>query len=228
MVSAGNGGLDTAETTGTALNEPTLDHKGSTKRKGKDTVVIKPDAEPFTVEAQVVGISPILFHAYDVEEVERKGNLPKGDAEKKIDNLESFVYRCKDGTLGIPGTNMKAALANAAKRFKDPSSPRKSAKDLIRSGLTVGPFVASLGVKDWDVVDKRGVVVQQSRVTRSRPMLEEGWKCAFEIRVMDSAHITEDFLRKLVDRAGMYSGLGDYRPDFGQFRIDSWNKISMV
>jgi hypothetical protein len=227
-MASGNGGLDTAAETGTALNEPSLETKGGTKKKGKDTEVEKPDFEPFTVEAQVVGISPILFHAYDVEEVERKGNLPKGAKEKKVDNVESFVYRCKDKTLGIPGVNMKAALANAAKRFKDPSSPRKSAKDLIRAGVTVGPFVASLGVKEWDALDKRGVVVQQSRVTRSRPMLYEGWKCSFEIRVMDSEHITEEFLREIVDRAGMYSGLGDYRPDFGQFRIDSWQRIAMV
>lgn len=209
------------------LNHEGLETKGTRRKKegGNGHAVERPDYEPYIVDVTIEGVAPILFHAYDVEVVEQKASARKGSREKKEDNVESFVYRNDAGELCVPGLNFKAAMAEAAKRFPDPSSPRKSARDLVRAGVLVSPFLASLGTKTWDAIDKRGVVIQKtSRVTRQRPMMREGWRCTFEIEVQESEFIREELLREIVDRAGRFGGLGDYRPDFGRFKVVKWER----
>lgn len=221
----------------TAVNEPSIDTKKKKGKKGekeeRTEYETKDDFQPFTAEVTVVGTAPMLFHRYDPELIKKLSELPKGAAEKKIDHVEHYVYRDEDNNLCMPGVNFKACLKNAAKRFKDPSSPRRSAHDLIGAGIVVTPYLAPIkreGVllKDWDAMDVRPVVIKRDRITRHRPMLYEGWSIDFQVGVIDSEHITGTFLHKLISRAGLFSGLGDFRPDFGGFRLDSFIEVKMV
>lgn len=194
--------------------------------KGADNewIVIRPMPEQYHMKVRVLGKGPLLFHRYDVEEQERKKVAKKGSIEKTTDNIESYVYRDKKGNICMPGMNFKAALVNAAKRFQDPSSPRKSAHDLIRAGIVVDPYLAPIlsGGKptaEWHGVDVRGVVIQKNRIARSRPFMEPGWEIDFEVTVTDIEMVKPALLADIIFRAGAFSGLGDYRPDFGQFAI---------
>lgn len=209
-------------------------HDESLDSKLKDgEVVPQLDYEPFACNVTIRGIAPILFHRYDQAEVDRKAAMPKGAAGKKEDNIESYIYYNNKKQYCMPGANFKAALKNAAKRFQDPSSPRRSAHDMVAAGITVQPFLAPIKkdgkiVKKYDAIDVRSVVIGKIRISRSRPMLEEGWMIDFEVAVNDSENITSDWLYKLIARAGKFSGLGDFRPDFGGFRIESFKKVKLV
>ena len=180
---------------------------------------------PYVIRAEIVGVAPLLFHAWDCADVEDKGRAAKGSKRKKTDNLESYVYRCPDKTLGVPGANIKACLVNAARWSQDPRSPRKSAMDLMKAGVLVQPLMISFGQKDWDYEDRRRVTIQRNGITRVRPALHEGWKLKFEIKVIASEYLYHQLMREVVNRAGELVGLCDFRPDFGRFSVVNW-KIS--
>jgi hypothetical protein len=183
---------------------------------------------PYAVEATLVGECPILFHRWDCDAVESKGRAKKNSAEKKTDNLEAYVYRCTDGTLGVPGVVLKATLVNAAKFSQDPRSPRKSAADIFKAGVFVATEIASFGVTDWELVDRRRAMIQRQGITRFRPGMLAGWKLAFEIRVILPEYISQSFLHEVLGRAGRLVGLCDFRPEFGRFRVESCVLVSLA
>lgn len=189
-------------------------------RLGKTDARTAISSRPFEVDVEIQGVVPILFHRWDCDAVEAKAQAKKGSREKKTDNVESYVYRCEDRTLGVPATNVHAALVHAAKSKSDPRSPRKSAKELIEAVLLVTPPMISFGRDKWDYEDKRRAVIhRQGAVNRVRPALREGWKLRFTIAVLDASYVDETFLHDLIDYAGKYSGLCDFRPPFGRFTV---------
>lgn len=184
--------------------------------------------QPYVVQVEIEGTTPILFHRYDCDEVEAKSKAKKGSREKKTDNLESYVYRVpKSNDLGIPGINFKQCLVHSAKFNQDPRSPRKSAMDIFKAGIQVNPEVASLGIKHWDFEDKRGVIIQKAgRIARVRPAMKAGWKTTFFVRVLLSDYISPELLNEVAVRAGSTIGLLDFRPEFGQFFLKKFEVVN--
>lgn len=176
----------------------------------------------YAVEVVLVGTAPILFHRYDDASVARKATAGKNSQARKVDDVESYVYRTSNGEIGIPGKNLKACLREAGRSLPDPRSPRKSARELIQSAVQVEPFLASLGRETWDALDVQRVLVQRNAVSRTRPMFHEGWKVGFDVIVLAPEYIAPDWLHDLISRAGRFVGLGDFRPDYGRFRMDSF------
>lgn len=169
-----------------------------------------------------VVVAPILFHRWSCEAVAEKASAAKGSAAKKTDNVESYVYRCDDGTIGIPGEYLKGAIAGpqgAAKYRQDPRSPRKSALDLYKAGVVPLTLVASLGKKDWDYLDQRRVTVQRAGVTRMRPAFLAGWQATFDLQVLIPEYIAPADLLEVISNAGRLVGLADYRPTYGRFQV---------
>lgn len=181
-------------------------------------------AQPFAVAVRIIGTTPMLLHRYDCEAVETKGKAKKGSAEKKSDNVESYVYRNKAGEIVIPGTYLKSACVESARFAQDPRSPRKSARDLFRAGIRVAGE-ASLGKKTWDYLDARRVRVNNAAITRMRPAFAEGWILDFTIEVLLPEYIGFDLLNEVVVRAGRTIGLADFRPDFGTFMVSKFEML---
>lgn len=183
---------------------------------------------PYTVEAVIEGTAPFLFHRWSVDSVEAKARAAKGSAAKKTDDVESYVYRCADGTIGIPGQYLKGSIAGpqgAAKFRQDPRSPRKSALDLYRAGVQVVTDVASLGSANWDYLDRQRVTVQRSGVTRTRPAFHPGWKATFRILVLTPEYVSSQDLHDVLVNAGRLVGIGDFRPTFGRFQVNSFEVL---
>jgi hypothetical protein len=176
----------------------------------------------YAVEVVIVGTAPILFRRYDDASVQRKAKAAKNSESRKSDDVETYVYRTEDGEIGIPARNFKACLREAGRSLPDPRSPRKSARDLVQSAIQVEPFIASLGRTTWDALDVQRVVLQRNAISRVRPMFREGWKAAFEVVVLAPEYVRPDWLHDLITRAGRFIGLGDFRPDYGRFRMDTF------
>jgi hypothetical protein len=184
--------------------------------------------QEYGVEVEIIGTSPLLMHRYDTESVKRKGSAAKNSKEKKSDDIESYLYR--DGkNIGIPGRNFLSCLREAARSIPDPRSPRKSARDLVATGLRVEPFLGSLGRTTYEYIDEQRVVIQRSAVSRSRPAFKEGWKVQFTILVLAPEYIDEAWLQALVTRAGRFQGLLDARNiGYGLFRIASFKRVRLT
>lgn len=186
---------------------------------------------PYAVHIKVVGVAPLLLHAWNTDAVEAKGRAAKGSEAKKTDDIESYVYRCVDGSIGIPGEYLRGTICNpqtgAAKYRQDPRSPRKSALDLYKAGIAILTPIASLGKDTWDFIDRRHAVVNRSGITRSRPAFMEGWECEFDIQVLLPEYITPGELNSVLVDAGRLCGFGDYRPTYGRFALTQFDAFSM-
>jgi len=182
-------------------------------------------ATPYIANVEIVGTTGFLFHRWSCDAVEEKMNSLKNSKAKKTDNIESYVYRTEKGELAIPGEYLRQALIHAAKFRQDPRSPRKSAMDLFKAGVVSLTELAPLGVKDWDMLDRRRVVIHGSAITRERPAMRKGWKIRVQIQVLLPEYITPDLLSDVLTSAGKLIGIGDFRPTFGRFRVTKFEVV---
>ncbi len=175
--------------------------------------------EPYVVEVEIEGTADLLFHRWSNEAVEEKSKAAKNSKSKKEDNVESYVYRNTAGELCIPGEYLRQAIVHAAKYRQDPRSPRKSAMDLYKAGIVSLTDLSSLGVKEWDYLDRRRVTIQRNGVTRVRPAMLKGWRAAFLFQVMTPEYIEPQDLNATIQQAGRLVGIGDFRPTYGRFVV---------
>lgn len=199
-----------------------LETIGSVTNGGCSTIEA---ASPFTIELELCGSSDLLFHRWNDDAVEAKSKAAKGSKAKKSDDVESYIYRLGNGHLAMPGEYLRASVVGAAKFRQDPRSPRKSAQDLFKAGVTSLTNLSDLGVKEWDYLDRRRVLIQRNAITRFRPALKTGWRAKFQLGVLTPEYIPEELLREIVCLAGRLVGLGDFRPTFGRFDIVGWKRI---
>jgi hypothetical protein len=191
-----------------AIKEPT--------NGAKETIDL---SQPYAVAVTIQGSADFLFHRWNSEAVDEKAKAAKNSAAKKSDDVETYVYRTENGELAIPGEYLRGSIINAAKFRQDPRSPRKSAMDLFKAAIVVTTPLASLGVKDWDYLDRRRVTVQRAGINRTRPAMRAGWSATFDLMVVLPEYVDRNMLRETVESAGRLIGVGDFRPTFGRFGI---------
>lgn len=176
-------------------------------------------AEPYTVHVTLEGTADLLFHRWTPEAVQAKSAAAKNSAAKKMDDIESYVWRTERGEIALPGEYVRQAIILAAKFRQDPRSPRKSAMDLFKAGLASLTPLASLGRDRWDYEDCRRVVVQRAGVNRTRPAMRSGWKAELDLMVLLPEYIDRHLLHEVAATAGRLIGVGDFRPTYGRFAI---------
>lgn len=174
---------------------------------------------PYRVEIEIQGDADLLFHRWNCESVESKSKAKKGSAEKKSDDVESYVYRNDKNEICLPGEYLRGSIVGAAKFQADPRSPRKSASDLFKAGIISLTPLASLGAKNWDFLDRRRVCIQRNAITRSRPAMKAGWKAKFVLQIQLPEYIDESLLNSTIQAAGRLIGVGDFRPSYGRFSV---------
>ncbi len=123
----------------------------------------------------------------------------------------------------IPGGMLDAMLTDGAKK-------RKMGKE-FKAGVTVTEEEVQLKYKgprerkalwaDESFRDRRGVKVGQARVIRTRPVFKE-WSLTFHIEIED---INPSEVAEALEIAGRKCGIGDYRPRFGKFSVESVKEI---
>jgi len=174
---------------------------------------------PYQVHVKIQGVSDLLFHRWNCEEVEAKAQAKKGSKARKTDNLESYVYRDEKNNICIPGEYLRMSIIYAAKYKQDPRSIRKSAMDLYKAGVVSLNVLSSLNAKKWDYEDKRRVVIQRSGINRIRPAMKTGWEAEFDFLVNIPEYITPMDFNESLQTAGRLVGVGDFRPTYGRFVI---------
>lgn len=174
---------------------------------------------PYQVRLMIEGSADMLFHRWNTEAVDAKSKAAKNSAAKKTDDVESYVYRDDDGLLALPGEYLRQSIIHSAKFRQDPRSPRKSAMDLYKAGVVSLTQLASLGVKDWDYLDTRRVMIQRNGINRVRPAMKAGWRATFDLMINTPEYIDRNSLREVIEQAGRLIGVGDFRPTYGRFGI---------
>ncbi len=182
--------------------------------------------KPYRVQVELEGVCPMLFHRWNNESVKAKSEAKKGSAEKKTDDIESFMWKNDDGEICLPGEYLRQSVIHASKYEQDPRSPRKSLMDLMKAALVSLTELAPLGVKVPDKIDMRRVVIQRNGVTRSRPCMETGWRAVVMLMINLPEYVPPQRLNQLLQQAGRIIGLADFRPSFGRFNVTKFEVLA--
>lgn len=168
------------------------------------------------------GVTPLIvnrFHEEAQAEASRgvhsrkETMTPEEDARNRLYMVDEKPY--------VPAENLRKSLIEAAKRHK---IGRRAATTDVAAALFITPF-ALLLEGEW-TVDSRPVVIPatQGRILRHRPIFHE-WSLSFLLQV-DTDLLDADLARRILDDAGNYVGIGDFRPartgPYGRFRVDSY------
>jgi len=177
------------------------------------------DTERYLVE--IKGVKPLLMHApVDLGDNPRRRRGEHLPPEKEA---ELYLYRDDKDNIVIPSLNIKAMLRDAGRNYKI-SGRRTTYGAMIKAGIDIEPYpYVPLEHNGWKV-DIRPVVVQRSRILRARPRFDE-WGLRFTVVNKDPTVLLRDIMRKVVEDAGKWIGLGDFRPEFGLFELKKFEVV---
>lgn len=166
------------------------------------------------------GVAPLLMNRYTMQ----CDQVKKSRAEKKVNERDSGEWTQKvywsDALkcVALPAVIIEATIANAARAFK---LGKQATATIFVDGdevpvLSNGKRITELALNGQLELDGRGAVIQRSRVDRFRPMVR-AWSMEVPFVLLDEAAIDRVMFEKIVERAGRFVGLCDFRPRFGRF-----------
>lgn len=124
-------------------------------------------------------------------------------------------------TVVIPAFGLHSAITAGAQYSKKKIDGQRNATwtAKIKSGIAI-MGAAPLGIDPDDVkcitlsVNADGKRGGASRVTRRFPQMPMGWSATFEVMILDPI-ITQALFTEMVEIAGLFIGVGQYRPEMG-------------
>jgi len=191
------------------------------------------------ISLKLMAESPLLMHSdrySDPLDPMTKAHKELTSKRKKVDEDHEAIAKSEwlgalywDEKLGpyIPGQNVKSALVAAAKFHRMGQTFKRAvviADDRMRLEYKGPRDPEALWAKK-EHVDARSVVVSQSRLMRYRPKFHD-W--ALNVNIFFSTEMLElEDIKRAAENAGMFVGLGDYRPEkggaFGRFSVEVAN-----
>lgn len=174
-----------------------------------------------SINVKIKGIVPLLQNRF-IGEVEESASQRSGVVDRSEEWRDALYF---DEEIGIyePAEHIWGSMIKAAVNFQIPGKGKKTYKDLMKSAIIIDPNKIPLGKKEPDEIDKRPVVIRGSRILRQRPMMKEGWELSFAINLLDE-QLQPDVVKVILEHAGKYVGIGDYRPRFGRFEVTKFTK----
>ncbi len=184
-----------------------------------------------TIKVTIRGNAPLLMHsgrladpldpaAKAMKEVSSKRKKTEADHEK-MKHLEWLggLYTMGDNIV-IPTECIEACIRDGAKKSKRGKDSLSAVWcDEAASLKWEGPTDLDDMFADENFVDRRRVKVGQAAVMRTRPRFNT-WTATFTLCFNPDAANKADVVRWLED-AGKMVGLGDFRPKFGRFDVES-------
>ena len=178
----------------------------------------------------LVGLAPMTqSHQHDAPKLE--GESP-GDYDIRTWPLKLNLNDARDSVV-IPAHGMQQCLFAAAKYSKRQIPGQGKA-------TWTAKFTAGIMLMDNPSLDIHpdtiksitisanadGVRGSGKRVPRRFPVIPIGWQTTFDVYILDPI-ITEQIFREMVELAGMFIGLGQFRPQNGgtngRFKLERLN-----
>lgn len=185
------------------------------------------------------GLSPIVQHngaagldtrsAANIEKaaIAKKRGTNRTEADDdRLRQLETLTSLWLDGSGAptIPEAALRSAIETGARKLKQGPQVREG---LLVEKVEEFDYDKSLGTTVEELCKTvqftTGVVVQRSRILRTRAKFDE-WGCAFVVEADDEL-VDKEQLAAWLDIAGRRIGLGDWRPEksghYGRFETES-------
>jgi len=186
---------------------------------------------PYDLNIELEGIASLLMHkptqnkkeAIETEQITKILKRDPFDEDAIKRSVEMCLYRNKENKICIPSIWLERTLVKAGTSFKLGGSGKKTYKDHLNAFVTAHPELSPLSNQKFEI-DTRSVIINRGRILRSRPKFEEGWKVNFQV-VIQNDEITINTFKEILEFAGKYGGLGDYRPKYGRFKVNNIEKV---
>ncbi len=170
------------------------------------------------VNVELESISP--YSQSQAFRTEKPGEETHADFEKRI--WRERIHATADGHVFIPPMSFKNCISSAAKflSIKIPGKRGKTFTAIFESGIIVMeplilPVMASDVDGEWLFVPSDGKRGGGSRVWKCFPVIPT-WSGTITIHVLN-ALITKKVLEEHLEAAGMFIGIGRFRPEKNGF-----------
>jgi hypothetical protein len=148
-----------------------------------------------------------------------KSNKVKSSEHDPVEESKDCLYLNDKKKICVPSMAVLSAMRKAATQLKKAGAGKKTLKDFVFSGLQVEPDMIELSDQKYEI-DIRPVVVQRARIMRARPIFKN-WELSFKVLIIDEMTWDAGMVRQVLEEAGKYQGLLDFRPLFGTFEVIS-------
>ena len=176
------------------------------------------------IKVSIKGITPLLMHRFPNMGFDEPSKKRTGVPDWKQE-AELALYKNSDGTIYEPAEHLEKSIQNAAKSFKIAGKRGATYGKLVGAALEVYPDTIPHKIQTYEI-DSRSVVVQRWRIMRYRPRFDN-WELEFTIRLLDD-QLPVSVIKEVLDQAGLYVGIGDYRPQrggkFGKFMVTEFKE----
>lgn len=153
----------------------------------------------------------------------RKHDEPKLEGESADDynrRCWHFQQLVENGTVHIPAFGLHQSLVSAARYSKKqiPGQGKATWTKKFEAGIAFFSNI-DLGIDPQTVehidvyANADGIRGSGKRVMRRFPIIPK-WSATFNVHILDPI-ITEDIFSEVVEQAGMFIGIGRYRPEKG-------------
>ena len=169
------------------------------------------------------GLNPALLNRLSNELNKEIKEVPKAKLEEwEKENYTKKLYGSEDCVL-IPNINIHAMLQECSKKYQ--VSPPKQIGRTWTNYIKGAIIVSDVEPMTFSKISPYATMVNgnpssskgSSKVFRVRPMLHD-WSLTFTIQ--DSAgFLSKDVIGNILRNGGMLVGFGDWRPQWGRFRV---------
>lgn len=177
------------------------------------------------IEVSVKGITPLLMHRFRDAGADEPSKKRTGVPDWKQE-AEAALYKGPDGIIYQPAEHLEKSIQNAAKSFKMAGKRGATYGKLVGATLVISPDAIPHKIQKYEI-DSRSVVIQRARIIRYRPRFDN-WELDFTIGLPDD-QLPVSVIKEVLDQAGLYVGIGDYRPQkggkFGKFMVTKFNEL---
>jgi len=174
----------------------------------------------YEVKVKIKGISDYLQHKrpFEEETSKRSGEIDHSKEAMKATYIDNEVG------CYIPSKQIRASLVKASTNFKIKGRMGKTYKDMVNATIEIEPDKIPLGKTEPDYIHQEFVKIQRSQILRDRPAFKKGWEAELKLLVLDD-QMPMEILKEIVDYAGKFVGIGDWRPHFGRFEATKFKKL---
>lgn len=170
------------------------------------------------IDVTIKGIKPLLHHSTFAMTLPKNKKV-KSSEHDPVEEAALCLYTNEEKKSCVPFMHLLSAMRKAATNLKKGGAGKKTLKDFVFSGLQISPDLIVLDNQDY-VVDIQMVRVGTARVPRARPLFKQ-WGITFQITIVDEQTWDAGTVRQVLEEAGKYQGVGDFRPLYGTFTVES-------
>ena len=175
-------------------------------------------------KVEIKGTRALLMNSCKAMFDEKEKKLTRSREEITLkEEAEKVLYTDKNGKPVVPSYCMLSCLRKSAVNFKVPGRGKKTYKDFIYSGIQIEPEdIPIISENGWEI-DLRPCVIGAARIIKAKPKFMK-WGLKFGAEILDPIITPSAFKEILVD-AGKYNGLLEFRPLFGLFAVETFERI---